>query len=643
VTASVDAGFSYAQSSQNSNSSSQSYASEIVTKVVERVSNKVRKERSVKSIEEFEETVKHVIDNRTGDGPKSYVYRWLTKLIRATLKNYGKRLMFQIDIAHPSHYYLTRAIQEKQPLNIPPNPKDLRKDSTDPIIKDFYLKTSFPYSFGIDDITRDNYLAWATLYNAKLEQPPSKKILISRAFQTTSGVTLSEAEVVTILPEYQAKRAKITFTYGYTDGPSQVRIIIGQHLVAAYYGSSNPGFFTPILNDEEGSLPITVFGINLGTWITIELECELPYNQNGIQESKTWQIKTYHAILDAYESLKAEAESKMSEWNPNNPGLNPTRKNDLIKTELKKGALSKMFRCNNPNPFWITDNYIVGKEYDPDCCKDSLNAEKVRFLETIFDWNNMTYDLYPYFYARHDSLKPEADNWGKLLNLTDDDPHFEAFLQASYATVRIPVFRDSEKEIAAINFIINNSIANHSVIPANLQHILQDLEANTPFGYIPENTSNADFIEIRKEYDKSRNLKIFYIDASGNEFICTEKSEFDKEGNATKFYYDSNNVAVMSEIKEGVNSNGQKYYYYFNRKDEKIICHKAKTEYDIKGNATPYYSTDLGIFPIPTDLVILEAGVENGVVLRGYPEDQSDPTSDVIIPKQYSPAIIQEK
>jgi hypothetical protein len=56
----------------------------------------------------------------------------------------------------------------------------------------------------------------------------------------------------------------------------------------------------------------------------------------------------------------------------------------------------------------------------------------------------------------------------------------------------------------------------------------------------------------------------------------------------------------------------------------------------------PYYSTDLGIFPIPTDLVILEAGVQDGVEVRGYPEDMMPPTSDVIIPKQYSPAIIKK-
>src|SRR5262249_25821743 len=113
VTASLDAGYSSSQSAQNANSASQSYAREIVQKVVDRAGSKIRKERSLKTLEEFEETVKHVIDNTKATAPKSYVYRWLTKLSRATLKNYGKRLILQVDIAHPSHDYLSRAITEQ--------------------------------------------------------------------------------------------------------------------------------------------------------------------------------------------------------------------------------------------------------------------------------------------------------------------------------------------------------------------------------------------------------------------------------------------------------------------------------------------------------------------------------------------------
>jgi hypothetical protein len=634
VTASLDAGFSHTESSTNSNSSSQSYAKEVVQKVVDRVTHKVKSERSIKSLEEFEETVTHIIDN-IGEGPKSYVYRWLTRLVRATLKNYGKRLIFQLDMAHPSNYYLSRIIRESSPVTIPPDPRLLKRDSTDPVIKAFYLANpTFPYSFEVDSISEHNYLAWADLYHAKLEQPPNKKVLI--------GIAKPEDQVVTIPAGYKAKWATINVDLKERDneGDGQVSLLIGKtfHEIWIFgnetiiHKTLNSTF---LLDEEINNLPVSILHTRGFLKIAIEIECLLED-----EALKAWKIKCYQAIVEAYDNLKAEAESKMSEFNPNNPGLNPTRKTELIRTELKKGALLKMFRCN---PFWINDKYEVGAEYEPDCCKDNLNAEKVRFLETTFDWKNMTYELHPYFYATHDRKNSAVDDWGKLLDLTDDDPHFESFLQSSYATVRIPVFRDCQKELAAINFILNNSIANHSVIPGNMQHILDDLDANTPFGYIDGTPTTIPFIEIKKEYDKAGNPKIYFVDGKGNEVICTEVIEFDKEGNKTKFYYDSvtNNV-VISEIKEGINSNGQKYNYYFNSANEKIITFKTKNEFDIAGNSTPYYSTDLGIFPIPTDLVILEAGVQDGVEVRGYPEDASDPMSEVIIPKQYSPAIIKK-
>ncbi len=639
VTASLDAGFSHSEASQSSNSSSQSYAKEVVQKVIDKVSHKVKSERSIKSIEEFEETVTHIIDNTggqtgTGDkGPKSYVYRWLTKLVRATLKNYGKRLIFQIDVAHPSNYYLSRLLKEGPKLDIPPDPLLWKRDSSNKLIRDFFIKyPSFPHSFSTSKITIGNYLAWAELYKAKLDMPPVEKVIISHNISSTTSAV--ECKLLPITKGYKCKKAIIIGTYGYTHGGDQFRIIVGQRGYAYYNGMDD--LYVPkivLLNDETEFLPISIFAGPKGIITNIEVECELTDERR-----MEWQISCYHTILEAYENLKAEAESKMSEFNPNNPGMNPTQKTEIIKTELKKGTLQKMSRCN---PFWIKDTYQVGNEYNPDCCKDNENAEKVRFLETVFDWKNMTYELYPYFYTNHNKLDPKLDNWSKLLNLTDDDPHFEAFLQSSYATVRIPVHRDSEKEIAAINFILNNSIANHSVIPDNIQHVLNDLDTNTPFGYILDNPTTVDFKEIKTEYDKYRIPKIFYIDELGAEIICTAVEEYDKEGNKTIFYYNSSNQVVISEIKEG-NMDGQRYSYYFNANNEKVICHKTKTEYDIEGNAASLYTTDLGVFPIPTDLVILEAGIQEGVELRGYPEDIADPTSDVIIPKQYSPAIIQK-
>lgn len=66
--------------------------------------------------------------------------------------------------------------------------------------------------------------------------------------------------------------------------------------------------------------------------------------------------------------------------------------------------------------------------------------------------------------------------------------------------------------------------------------------------------------------------------------------------------------------------------------------------HDVNGNEIPAPTStiDLGIFNMPTDLVILECGTTNGVKPIGFPQSTDEPTSDIIIPRQYSPAIIAD-
>lgn len=539
VSASVDGGYESSSSSTNSNSSSMNYAKELVEKTVDRVISKVKSERSTKTIEEFEETVTHVIDNKLGDGPKSYVYRWMNKLSRATLKNYGKRLIFEIDIAHPSHYHLSRSITEQPTVTLPQDPRDFSFEG---------VKINHP-----DAITRENYLALADLYRVKVEMPPADRVIVNKAFSNKGAVR--KHEEVEIPKGYGCLKGKFN---GSTWG-SNLQMTIAASAVGYNYWPSDTVFkyinagvganqfkFTEygnglLLTDR---LNIAFFGDDYA--LNFEIECKLTP-----EAYREWQIKAFQAIVEGYENLKAQANAEMSEFNPNLPGLNPFQKSQLIRNELQKEALRKMYRCRS---LGILDKYIVGEEYQSDCCKDSTNAEKVRFLENVFDWRNMTYELYPYFYGSRDVLNSSgqkvSDNWDQIQKFTDDDPHFQSFLQASYATIKIPVHRDSEKEIAAVNFLINNSIGNYEIVPEGLLPIIEelDLEPATPFTY----------------------------DLEGNEL------------------------------------------------------------------AEPVETIDLGIYNLPTSLVILECGTQDGVKPIGFPESTDAPSSDVIIPKQYSPAIIAD-
>lgn len=520
VSASVDAGYSNSNSSFSSNSSSQSEAKEVMERIIDKVSHRVRSERSTTTIEEFEETVTHEINNEA-EGTKSYVYRWLNKLVRGTLKNYGKRLIFEFDVAHPSHFYLSRSITELPSINIPPDPRKAAIAGI-PILT-------------IDNITRDNYLAWATIYDAEIDQPPANKVIVSDVLNGTQGTVTGK--LIQIPDNYKCVYGKATSYYvnGWPYGNSIV-CSIGNGTFA--FWNSGDNLWSPTefwFSGETKQLPISVSSHQQGFYINVEIHCDL------IDDAyKAWKISVYNSIVDAYNKLLNDAENEMASFDPNRPGINPAKKEQLIKDEIKRETIRKMFRCN---PFWIKDNFVVGKEYNPKCCLDSLNAEKVKFIETVFDWNNMTYVLHPYFYS-------DKNNWKELLDLSDDNPHFEAFMQASYATVRVPVFREDLKELAAINFLQFNSIANYEVVPEEMSPLIEELRSSQP--------------------------TLFTTDINGTEL------------------------------------------------------------------PVPVDTIDLGIFKIPTNLVMLECGNSDGIKPIGYPQDPAEPTSDVIIPKQYSPAIIAD-
>lgn len=528
VTASVDGGYASSQSTTDTNRTAQQYAKEIIQKTVDRVSNRVKIERSTRTLEEFEENVEHVIDN-SGKGTKSYVYRWLNKLTRATMKNYGKRLMLQVDITHPSHYYLSRAIQKQQKLEAPVDPR------TNP-------------RFKVELLDRTNVLTWASLYNAEVETPKPASIIVTDCI-SGSGETNHTTKLLDITPGYACSDAFILANY--PDPPNKwngIRIQIGLEHVTCWHGMPNPPLWNKYhfwagLRGETGKLPISIYFPSDGFILNIEITCWIT-----AEAEMAWKQKAYNSIVEAYEKQKKEFESELNSWNPSMLDINPAKKNSLIKEELKREAIRKMFRCN---PFWMNDNYKVGEEFENPCCGSSgitnggnPPTEVIRFIETAFDWQNVTYELHPYFYANQ-------TNWAGLLNLSDDDPHFEAFLKASQATIRIPVHRDYQKETAVINFIINNSIANYETIPSNMQALIDELQL---------------------------------------------------EPNTTIASYDLNGDPILEELEK----------------------------------------TDLGIFNIPTDLVILECGNTDGIKPIGFPMSDDDPTTDVIIPKQYSPAIIAD-
>ena len=72
----------------------------------------------------------------------------------------------------------------------------------------------------------------------------------------------------------------------------------------------------------------------------------------------------------------------------------------------------------------------------------------VQFFEQAFEWEQMTYLYYPYFWGR-------KSNWTKVTNLSDPDPLFQQFLTAGSARVLVPV---PLAYVDSVRFLLQNPL-----------------------------------------------------------------------------------------------------------------------------------------------------------------------------------------
>ncbi|MEZ4854691.1 hypothetical protein [Flavobacterium sp.] len=88
---------------------------EITERALDRIVSKVKEERIEKVLEEFEENNTHGFDNRKGDKHVVGVYRWVDKVYKNQIVNYGKRLMFEFAIPEPAslHWLAMTEADEK--------------------------------------------------------------------------------------------------------------------------------------------------------------------------------------------------------------------------------------------------------------------------------------------------------------------------------------------------------------------------------------------------------------------------------------------------------------------------------------------------------------------------------------------------
>ena len=462
----INAGLSYGTTASQDESSLQAItkAQEITQRAMERVVSRVKEERIRKVVEEYEENNKHGFDNRQGDQHVTGVYRWVDKLYKNQVFNYGRRLMFEFMIPEPARKHLlgmttNTADKDFVLLTKPVDPRKVKQNT------DLWAYKLTNYK----EISDDTLKFWSGMYNVEIEAQPQSKITVGKSFNInlSGGSTLKDVESnsgcgeVEIPEGYNATRAIGIFTAVSDNVKGAARLLsitVGNKTV---FTSDQFGNKTIVVDTNEVSTNTAVAAVNptaplqflplnygnklpvsytLGNHIvgdiTVTVTCEL-----STSAKEAWQIKAFNAIMAAYEEavakyneqLEKEGE-KAAQIKASNPGFYREIENRILKQNcisylvdqnpLAKNTYGKegLFRGTS-----FTDTEVNMTQGLDDY------AAFVKFMEQAFEWNIMSYTFYPYYWA-------SREKWAEKYQFDDSsDPLYRNFIQSGMAQVIVTV------------------------------------------------------------------------------------------------------------------------------------------------------------------------------------------------------------
>ncbi|AXG72999.1 hypothetical protein DVK85_01610 [Flavobacterium arcticum] len=471
---SVSAGLSYATNTSQTDSTriAETTAQEITERATDRIVSKVKEERISKIIEEYEENNKHGFDNRFGSQHVVGVYRWVDKLYKNQIWNYGKRMMLEFMIPDPAELHTLGLIptngegsNSEGILQTPPDPRTTLKYGPSVNFSDFWTYAQY----------------WAQYYNAVIEPVPAENITVGESFSVkynTGESKISSTEgssgngKITVPEGYKVSSAKgiynaikdgdrsgslISLTVGnstnYNALISPTKLLI---LSNVNFAANTDSF---INSNYVNEVPVSfTLGNHVAGDVSVTLSCYLT------QEAKeAWEMRTFKAIMDAYEAKLAEYNERI-EKNKNvvqeeiktNPGFYRQIEN-LV---LRKNCISYLIRQIGGG-FSYGASMTTGDSFGNFEVNLSQGLDTytntVKFLEQAFEWDIISYNFYPYFWGKR-------DNWSKMYQFDkSDDPLYRSFMQAGMARVVVTVRPGFEK--AAALYLTTGFIWNGGTVP----------------------------------------------------------------------------------------------------------------------------------------------------------------------------------
>lgn len=428
-------------------------AKDIVEKSTEKITNRIL-ERTAKTITStISETNTHEINNSFKNRPDGQhiagVYQWVNKVYQARVHNYGLRKMYDFMIPEPAAFYIFSKVNRKvdtsaiSSLTIPPELTDTPSTITE------QNSQGLAIHYGVDPTTLPPYPPTFTWVNkgAKGSIPKGQDGSCDIVDVTIPDGYQCIQLHITYVDQLTSQVA--TFSFGYDSTK-----LVGLELPlppSGQFGRNDTwvNVYPPV--EGVASLTISVQASQFRDY-------EKPFAwQVGFVCQATgavvaWQNKVWKQFKTAVDLAKANYDAKLRELQTNAlassslvqiEGTNPADNLVTIRDELKRNCISLM-----TNSKFESFDAIFTPQVQPVSKDDSSpdpssfpsidiptsfdEGSIVLFFEQAFEWMNMTYTLYPYFWAR-------KSTWLDRIQYDDPDPLFNRFLKAGYARVTLPV------------------------------------------------------------------------------------------------------------------------------------------------------------------------------------------------------------
>lgn len=407
--ASVEA--SWQRKSQEAERAASETARTVTQKATERITERVLIRETRRVTREVEETDQHTFDNTAGAGHVSGVYQWVSKIYEAQVFNYGPRTVYDIMIPEPAAL-LMEAFRSRRSAAI-----ELEK----------------PPAFEITpfQLTETNYQTYIALYGATDVKPPPEPFVTESYDFNTGGEDQNQeftnSTRIKIPDGYQAIRATVGAVVAVWDDWS-ISAVIGQR--SHQWRSGSSWVWSTQLDEETGAVPFAIVTDKVGDiGVAIEVICESTERAVDLWRAETHAklVQAYRARLSDYEAKLAELQAEAPEELPSGSGA---RNRALMVDEVKRLAISAL-TLQHYDLFDAIDTGAAGLP-QINFLQAAQEGAYVRFFEQAFEWENLSWVPYAYFWGR-------KSTWLDRIVIEDDDAEFQSFLKAGFVRVQIPI------------------------------------------------------------------------------------------------------------------------------------------------------------------------------------------------------------